>query len=327
VSKISRTSNATGVHSSPPRWPGVEWTRICHWNTLGWMGGYASIASGNGVSRRPAFVGRTREFEELRSALSAGFGSLVLVSGEPGIGKSRLLQEVAGYATDQGWQVLPGRCWDGGGAPAYWPWMQVVRAAGEEFERLGPAFTEPVAPDAARFQLFDRVGRFLAGYTAVWTAFGAVAFLGDIGLHQLVHRWPWLEAHPQVIAGSVLMLAGEFQFSKLKDRCLSECRHPASFLLQHYGRGAGTAFRLGEGARALLPGVLLGAHARRVRRRRRQPVVDGCAHGRDGVREVGTRRRSRRDPDRYRPDRARRSRADRAVLACVHRALVALGTG
>jgi tetratricopeptide (TPR) repeat protein len=126
------------------------------------MGGYASIASGNGVSRRPAFVGRTREFEELRSALSAGFGSLMLVSGEPGIGKSRLLQEVAGYATDQGWQVLPGRCWDGGGAPAYWPWMQVVRAAGEEFERLGSASTEPVAPDAARFQLFDRVGRFLA---------------------------------------------------------------------------------------------------------------------------------------------------------------------
>jgi hypothetical protein len=246
VSKISRASNATGVHSSPPRWPGVEWTRICHWNTLGWMGGYASIASGNGVSRRPAFVGRTREFEELRSALSAGFGSFVLVSGEPGIGKSRLLQEVAGYATDQGWQVLPGRCWDGGGAPAYWPWMQVVRAAGEEFERLGSASTEPVAPDAARFQLFDRVGRFLAGYAAVWTAFGAVAFLGDIGLHELVHRWPWLEAHPQVIAGSVLMLAGEFQFSKLKDRCLSECRHPASFLLQHYGRGVGAAFRLGR---------------------------------------------------------------------------------
>jgi hypothetical protein len=51
VSKISRASNATGVHSSPPRWPGVEWTRICHWNTLGWMGGYASIAFGNGVSR------------------------------------------------------------------------------------------------------------------------------------------------------------------------------------------------------------------------------------------------------------------------------------
>jgi predicted metal-binding membrane protein len=86
----------------------------------------------------------------------------------------------------------------------------------------------------------------LAGYAAVWTAFGGAAFLGDIGLHQLVHRWPWLEAHPQVIAGSVLMLAGEFQFSRLKDKCLSECRHPASFLLQHYGRGADAAFRLGR---------------------------------------------------------------------------------
>lgn len=80
----------------------------------------------------------------------------------------------------------------------------------------------------------------------VWTAFGALAFIGDVGLHRLVHRVPWLEAHPQAIAGSVLLLAGLFQFSDLKDRCLQECRHPAAFLLQHYGRGTANAFRLGR---------------------------------------------------------------------------------
>ena len=86
----------------------------------------------------------------------------------------------------------------------------------------------------------------LLGYAAVWTAFGVVAFLGDLGLHRLVHGWAWLEARPQVIAGSVLVLAGAFQFSSLKERCLRECRHPGPFLLQHYGRGVEAAFRLGK---------------------------------------------------------------------------------
>jgi predicted metal-binding membrane protein len=86
----------------------------------------------------------------------------------------------------------------------------------------------------------------LAGYALIWTVFGAVAFLGDMGLHRVVERWPWLEAHPQIIAGSVLLLAGAFQFSDLKDRCLWVCRHPSVFLLGRYGRGAATAFRLGR---------------------------------------------------------------------------------
>ena len=57
---------------------------------------------------------------------------------------------------------------------------------------------------------------------------------------------PWLATHPAVIGGSVLALAGAFQFSSLKDRCLKECRHPAGFLLPRYQRGARAAFRLGR---------------------------------------------------------------------------------
>ena len=47
-------------------------------------------------------------------------------------------------------------------------------------------------------------------------------------------------------AGGALALAGAFQFSGLKERCLSECRHPGAFLLQHYRRGVSGAFRLGR---------------------------------------------------------------------------------
>jgi predicted metal-binding membrane protein len=88
---------------------------------------------------------------------------------------------------------------------------------------------------------------FLGGYAVVWTSFGAAAFLGDLGRHQLVERWAWLATRPALVGGAVLLLAGGFQFSKVKDRCLTVCRHPAGYLLQHYRRGTDAAFRLGAG--------------------------------------------------------------------------------
>jgi eukaryotic-like serine/threonine-protein kinase len=124
-------------------------------------------------SIRP-FVGRARELRELTWALEAartGHGSLVLVSGEPGIGKSRLIEELTEIGRVRGCQVLIGRCWEGGGAPAYWPWVQVVRAAGGDFEDLALAATATpssrgptadVDPDAALFRLFQQVAGFLS---------------------------------------------------------------------------------------------------------------------------------------------------------------------
>ena len=88
---------------------------------------------------------------------------------------------------------------------------------------------------------------FLGGYAAVWSCFGAAAFLGDLGMHRLVERWGWLAARPALVGGAVLVLAGAFQFSKLKDRCLTVCRHPAGYLQRHYRRGTGAALRLGAG--------------------------------------------------------------------------------
>ena len=123
------------------------------------------------------FVGRTRELDELGAAFadaSDGHGAVLLVCGEPGIGKSRLMEVLAASARADGWSVLVGRCWDGGGAPAYWPWVQVVRAAGADFDALAPAGEEATArpprrssvssaadADAERFRLFEAVGAFL----------------------------------------------------------------------------------------------------------------------------------------------------------------------
>jgi predicted metal-binding membrane protein len=86
---------------------------------------------------------------------------------------------------------------------------------------------------------------FLGAYALVWTAFGTLAFGGDAGLHALVNASPWLEEQEWAIAPSMLMLAGAFQFTSLKDACLRACRHPASFMHRHYRRGTAGAFELG----------------------------------------------------------------------------------
>src|SRR6266481_4525903 len=77
------------------------------------------------------FVGRDREMALLRGGVDeahAGRGRFVLLAGEPGIGKTRTAEEVATYARERGMQVLWGRCYEGEGAPAFWPWVQVLRA-------------------------------------------------------------------------------------------------------------------------------------------------------------------------------------------------------
>ncbi|MGC1676300.1 MAG: AAA family ATPase [Candidatus Binataceae bacterium] len=92
------------------------------------------------VGRAGAFIGRRPELDEMRSALReavAGSGRLVLLSGEPGVGKTRLAEELAREAQARGTHVALGRCWEGGGAPAYWPWVQIIREAARSLSPAG----------------------------------------------------------------------------------------------------------------------------------------------------------------------------------------------
>jgi predicted metal-binding membrane protein len=86
---------------------------------------------------------------------------------------------------------------------------------------------------------------FLAAYALVWTAFALIAFLGDTQIHRLVNSWSWLAIHPWLIGAATFALAGGFQFSPLKERCLSQCRSPFSFFVRYYRKGVGGAWRLG----------------------------------------------------------------------------------
>ena len=137
----------------------------------------------------PVLVGRDGELGELLAGLDAavsGCGRLFLLAGDPGIGKSRLADETAARARDRALKVVWGRCWEAGGAPAYWPWVQSLRGCvrsldGEELRshlgagapyvaQIVPEVAEiltdvspalPVDGEAARFRLFDAVATFL----------------------------------------------------------------------------------------------------------------------------------------------------------------------
>jgi transcriptional regulator with AAA-type ATPase domain len=77
------------------------------------------------------FVGRQREMGKLKAILGdalSGQGQLLMLVGEPGIGKTRTAQELAAHAETRGAQVLWGWCYEEEGAPPFWPWLQPIRA-------------------------------------------------------------------------------------------------------------------------------------------------------------------------------------------------------
>ncbi|MBX3230932.1 MAG: AAA family ATPase [Labilithrix sp.] len=118
------------------------------------------------------FLGREREVKKLAEACESacqGRGALHLVVGEPGIGKTRLADEVAKLATSRGISVAWGRAWETGGAPAFYPWVEVLEALGGEasgapsLDAHRATHGEGVVADSARerFVLFERVLAFL----------------------------------------------------------------------------------------------------------------------------------------------------------------------
>lgn len=151
------------------------------------------------TSTRTPFVGREPELAALTERLEAaarGAGGVVLVAGEAGIGKTRLVAELAGHAAGAGWTVLSGRANQEEGLPPYLPFVDALReyvhtaSAAELRDRLGegaadvalllrevrarlpdlPAAASP-ALETERYRLFESLTNFLlaiARGTGVW---------------------------------------------------------------------------------------------------------------------------------------------------------------
>ena len=152
--------------------PGLDWTPPPEEDEPGPPASQASGPAGEAspvraasVTRNPQaaadeLVGRDDQLAALDGILAdarGGRGRVVLVAGEPGIGKTRLAEEAARRAAAAGMGVAWGRCHEGDGAPALWPWAQVVRqlaadlGPGQLASILGPsgAWLGPLLPELA----------------------------------------------------------------------------------------------------------------------------------------------------------------------------------
>lgn len=111
------------------------------------------------------FYGRTEILANARrwlERISRGDGKLLLFTGEPGIGKSRLAEQIASEAKERGAKVTWGRCWEAGGASAYWPWIQVFRNLGMDQDPFAHAGGNlGLNAEELRFNAFDRAVRSL----------------------------------------------------------------------------------------------------------------------------------------------------------------------
>jgi predicted metal-binding membrane protein len=70
----------------------------------------------------------------------------------------------------------------------------------------------------------------VAGYLGVWTLFGFLVHSGDRVLHHLVENSAWLTSHAWLIGAATFLIAGAYQFTPLKYRCLDKCRSPFAFI-------------------------------------------------------------------------------------------------
>ncbi|WP_182874755.1 AfsR/SARP family transcriptional regulator [Microbispora sp. H10670] len=117
-----------------------------------------------------AFIAREQELARLGERLGGvrrGRGGVLLVTGEAGIGKTRLAQLAAEEAEARGVAVVWGRCVEAEAAPPFWPWLQALRELGERGRaaaRLlaGEGADAPADPEAALFELYEGVLAALA---------------------------------------------------------------------------------------------------------------------------------------------------------------------
>lgn len=86
---------------------------------------------------------------------------------------------------------------------------------------------------------------FVSSYLAIWTAFGALAYAAALGATELANNSMWVMRNAARIGGGVLILAGLYQLSSLKNVCLSKCRAPMAFVLTSWRNGYRGALRMG----------------------------------------------------------------------------------
>ena len=191
-------------------------------------------------SIRAKFFGRKKEMQRLSmhlDNLTHGQGALVMIVGEPGIGKTRTAEAFEVGARDLGIDVFWGRCYEGEGAPLYWPWIQILRhylSLYEDEEISGhaghglPAIASVVSGFAIRFPglpelpaIEDPISSRFRFFDSLSTLFVALAKIKPIVLILDDLHWAdassllFLEFINHNISGSPIAIVGTCRDSEL----------------------------------------------------------------------------------------------------------------
>lgn len=106
-------------------------------------------------------------------------------------------------------------------------------------------FSKIYASKRQQQQAFVPTWVFVSAYLLIWSICGVLLYPLAVGIENLAANSMWLMNNAARIGGAILLLAGLYQLSPLKNICLSKCRTPVQFILSSWHDGYGGAFRMG----------------------------------------------------------------------------------
>lgn len=230
------------------------------------------------ASAGPTLVGRRSEMESLRAAWAEARTAtrFVVVEGEPGIGKTRLLEAIAVEAADDGATVTWGRTHESGAAPAYWPWLGAMRGLVDHRPELVAALDPLLDPAVAAgpvaeagpasFRLHDAVAGALerAAVTAPVVVLLDDLQWADAATLDLITFLTTRLVDAPVLVGVTLRTLELGRSDGVTSALSSIARRPGSRRLRLRGLDAADAAALValDAGRTLAPAVAAAVHAR-----------------------------------------------------------------
>ncbi|MEM6906232.1 MAG: DUF2182 domain-containing protein [Pseudomonadota bacterium] len=106
-------------------------------------------------------------------------------------------------------------------------------------------YSSLAAKEDKGLRLALRIGLFTSGYFLLWAVFSVVMALTQMGLRGSDYFTMGGTQATPIAAGVLILAAGLYQLSPIKDACLKHCRHPLTYLLSHWREGVRGAFPVG----------------------------------------------------------------------------------
>jgi predicted metal-binding membrane protein len=126
--------------------------------------------------------------------------------------------------------------------------MWVIMMAGMMLPSAAPTillYGAMVRKHAERGRVLPAVWVFVSGYLLAWAGFSLAAALLQAALEHAALLTPTMESASKWLNGLLLVAAGVYQLTPLKDLCLGKCRNPVQFFMTHWRPGAAGALRMG----------------------------------------------------------------------------------